>query len=65
MSTAVSYGVWVLLGAALLGLWVRSRTAESRVARPGVVVERLATGPLLRVALVAWWMFTGWHLFAR
>ena len=34
-------------------------------ARPGVVLERLATGPFLRVALVLAWMWAGWHLFAR
>ncbi len=65
MSAAVSYAVWALAGAALVGLWARSRSARSTVARPAVVVERLATGPLLRVALVGWWMFTGWHCFAR
>jgi hypothetical protein len=65
MSAAFSYAVWGVLGLALVGLWVRSHSAQSTLARPAVVVERLATGPLLRVALVAWWVFTGWHLFAR
>ncbi len=65
MSAAISYTVWALLGVALLGLWARSRSAGSTVARPAVVVQRLATGPVLRVVLVAWWMFTGWHTFAR
>ena len=65
MTAAVSYVVWGLLGAALLVLWARSRSAGSTVARPAVVVERLATGPLLRLVLVGWWMFTGWHFFAR
>jgi hypothetical protein len=35
------------------------------VARPARLVERLATGPVLRVALVLGVMWTGWHLFAR
>lgn len=65
MSAALTYAVWALLGAVLLGLWALSRSERSTLARPAVVVERLATGPLLRVALVAWWMFTGWHTFAR
>lgn len=65
MTAAISYAVWALLGAALLGLWAFSRSADSPVARPAVVVQRLASGPLLRLALVAWWMFTGWHFFAR
>ena len=65
MSAALTYLAWAVLGAALLGLWARSHSAGSTYARPAAVVERLATGPLLRVALVAWWMFTGWHSFAR
>jgi hypothetical protein len=65
VTAAASYAVWGLLGAALLGLWARSRSPGSTVARLAVVVERLASGPLLRFALVGWWMFTGWHLFAR
>ena len=65
MSAALTYAVWAILGAVLLGLWGLSRSEGSTLARPAVVVERLATGPLLRVALVVWWMFTGWHFFAR
>jgi hypothetical protein len=30
-----------------------------------VVLERLATGAILRVVLVLGWMWVGWHLFAR
>jgi hypothetical protein len=30
-----------------------------------VVLQRLATGPFLRVALVLAWGWVGWHLFAR
>jgi hypothetical protein len=30
-----------------------------------MVLERLATGPILRVVLVLGWMWVGWHLFAR
>ena len=65
VSSALSYAVWALLGLAVLGLWARSRVAGSRLARPAVVLERLATGPFLRVVLVLAWMWAGWHLFAR
>ncbi len=65
MSSAVTYLVWALLGAAALGLWAWSRVGRARVARPSVVLERAATGPVLRVALVLAWMWAGWHLFAR
>jgi hypothetical protein len=63
--SSVSYAVWALLGAAALGLWAWSRSSRETPARPAVVVERLATGPLLRVTLVLVWMWAGWHLFAR
>jgi hypothetical protein len=60
-----SYAVWAFLGLVALGLWARSRRAGSSPARPGVVLERLATGPVLRVALILAWAWVGWHLFAR
>lgn len=65
MSSALSYAVWAVLGLAALLLWARSRTAGSSPARPAVVLDRLATGPFLRVALVLAWGWAGWHLFAR
>jgi hypothetical protein len=66
MSTpAASLVVWGLLGAGAAGLWWVSRRRPDAVARPARVLERLATGPILRVALVAAFMWTGWHLFAR
>ena len=65
MSAVPSYAVWAVLGLATLSLWAWSHTAGSTLARPGVVLERLATGPILRVLLVLTWMWMGWHLFAR
>jgi hypothetical protein len=65
MTSAFSYTVWALLGLALLVVWVRSSVGGSSLARPGVVLERLATGPFLRIALVLAWGWMGWHLFAR
>jgi hypothetical protein len=64
-TATVSYVVWGLLGAACVGLWWISQSRSDAVARPTDVVARLATGPLLRVALVLAVMWTGWHLFAR
>jgi hypothetical protein len=64
-TSTVSYVVWGLLAAAALGLYGVSRLRPDAVARPARVVERLATGPLLRVALVLGLMWAGWHLFAR
>ncbi len=65
MTSAVSYAVWAVLGLATLALWARSRAPGSTPARPGLVLERLATGPILRVLLVLAYMWAGWHLFAR
>ena len=65
MTSALSYAVWAVLGLAMLLLWARSRTAGASPARPAVVLDRLATGPILRVALVLAWGWAGWHLFAR
>lgn len=65
MTSAISYAVWAVLGLALVGVWVRSSIPGSSLARPGVVLERLATGPFLRIALVLAWGWMGWHLFAR
>jgi Family of unknown function (DUF6186) len=65
MSVALVYAVWVVLGLATLGLWARSHRTGPGPARPAVVLERLATGPILRVVLVLAWMWVGWHLFAR
>jgi len=55
--SGLAYGIWALLGAATLVLWLRSRAAQ--------VVQRLSSGPLWRVAFVVAVMFVGWHLFAR
>jgi hypothetical protein len=65
MNSDPSYAVWALLGLALLGIWLRSSVRGSSPARPGLVLERLATGPVLRIVLVLAWGWTGWHLFAR
>ena len=66
MSTsAASYLTWGLLAVAALAVSALSGRRPDAVARPARVVERLATGPLLRVALVLGLMWAGWHLFAR
>lgn len=65
MSSNLGYAVWAVLGAATLGFWAWSRSGRAPLARPGVVLERMATGPVLRLALVLGWMWVGWHLFAR
>lgn len=65
MSSAWEYAVWGVLGAATLALWAWSHAPGAPLARPSAVVQRLATGPVLRVLLVLGWMWVGWHLFAR
>jgi hypothetical protein len=65
VSSSVGDAAWVVLGLATLALWARSHARDLPPARPAVVLERLARGPLLRVVLVLSWMWAGWHLFAR
>jgi Family of unknown function (DUF6186) len=65
VSSGLAYAAWAVLGLAALALWARARAPGSGPARPSVVLERLATGPFLRVVLVLAWMWLGWHLFAR
>jgi Family of unknown function (DUF6186) len=69
VTSALGYTGWAVLLVAGLVLWGLShslRWARGRaVARPSVVLTRLATGPWLRIFLVAGWMWAGWHLFAR
>ena len=65
MSSALAYAAWAVLGLATLGLWARTHLVRSGPARPSAVLERLASGPVLRVVLVLAWMWVGWHLFAR
>jgi hypothetical protein len=65
VSSTFSYAIWAFLALATVLLCARSRAAGSAPARPAVVLQRLATGPILRVVLVLGWMWVGWHLFAR
>jgi hypothetical protein len=65
VSSAPAYAVWAVLGLVAFALWVRARTGGPGPARPSALLERLASGPFLRVALVLAWMWAGWHLFAR
>jgi hypothetical protein len=63
--SALAFAVWGLLGGATLVLCLVARAPESGLARPVEMVRRLATGPVLRLALVVAVAWTGWHLFAR
>jgi hypothetical protein len=64
-TSAVSSVVWCLLGACAAALWWVSARRPDAVARPARVVERLVTGPVVRVVVVLGFMWVGWHLFAR
>ena len=66
MTLDLGYALWIFLLIGALVLWVLSHRARGpAVARPSVVLTRLATGPWLRLFLVLAWMWAGWHLFAR
>jgi hypothetical protein len=64
-SSAASYLVWTCLAAGAAGLWWLSHRRPDAVASPARVVERLATGPVVRILLLLAVMWAGWHLFAR
>jgi hypothetical protein len=63
MAAALSYALWAVLGAVVIAVGLASRRGVC--ATPVEVLARLATGPVLRVALVVSVMWVGWHLFAR
>jgi hypothetical protein len=60
-----SYVIWAAIAVLALVLWWLSYLRPAAVARPGDVVGRLATLPVLRLILVLGFMWLGWHLFAR
>jgi hypothetical protein len=61
----LSYAVWGVLALVVAALWARSHQPDVSPARPAVVLQRLARGPVTRIALVVAWAWVGWHLFAR
>ena len=65
VSSPLSYAVWAVLGLAPSASGSAPTPADPRWPAPACVLERLATGPFLRVALVLAWIWMGWHLFAR
>ena len=56
--------VWGALAAALVGLEVAARLG-ARVPRIGEVFSALVARRALRAALLAGWVWLGWHFFAR
>jgi hypothetical protein len=68
VTSSWGYAVWAVLAVITLTLWVVSHHVSGGrrvVARPAVVLARVATDPWLRVPLLAGWAWLGWHLFAR
>lgn len=56
--------VWWALAAALCGLEVAARLG-ARVPRIGEVFSALVARRGLRAAVLAGWIWLGWHFFAR
>lgn len=63
--TALADSVWILLAVTGAVLWVGSRAAPDRVARPGAVVAAVLANRVGRALMLSAWMFAGWHFFAR
>jgi hypothetical protein len=64
-SREVTLLVWSTLGVIVLGVEVLAAASKNRVPGAGAVISRLAERPSARVALVLFWMWLGWHAFAR
>lgn len=61
----LSYAVWALCAAGVLGLWAASHRTSPMVARPAALLASMFTNSAFRVLLALAYMWLGWHLFAR
>jgi hypothetical protein len=61
----LSYGIWAVCAAGVLGLWATSYGSSTAVARPAAALSSLATHVVFRLSLALGYMWLGWHLFAR
>ncbi len=57
--------IWALLAAWLLTLEVAGRLGLFGLAPFGHTLARVRNKPVGRAVLVVFWMWAGWHLFAR
>ncbi|MHB8440098.1 MAG: hypothetical protein ACYDD4_13200 [Acidimicrobiales bacterium] len=61
----VGVAFWVVVAATCAGLSGVSRMTRGRVAGAAAFVETVSRPRIVRVLLVAGWLFAGWHLFAH
>lgn len=61
----VTIGGFVALGAVALALYAGGRARRSGLAPLGELVDALRAPTAARLALVAVWMWVGWHFLAR
>jgi hypothetical protein len=59
------WALWVVLGCVVGALEIAARLGVDGLATIGAVVGRLRARGVGRGALVVFWCWLGWHLFAR
>ena len=62
---AVTLAVWGCLGAVLVAGAVVAHTSKGRWPDAGALFRLLTASALGRLAVIAGWMWLGWHVFAR
>lgn len=63
MSRMITVGVFVLFGLIGLALWVWARRSPETIARFGTLLDRVLITRSVRITLVVFWFWLGWHFF--
>lgn len=61
----VSFLVWALVAAALVGAEMLALASGGRYPRINTFFATVTAKPIGRVAIILGWMWLGWHAFAR
>ncbi len=62
---AWTLAIWSLIGLGVLGLVVASLLPGTRIPTLAATVRPFTDRRFCRIALIAGWMWLGWHVFAR
>jgi hypothetical protein len=64
-SRSVTLTVWVVIAVAFVGAWIVSATSDGRFPS-GLALLRMANRRIVvRVVVLAAWLWVGWHFFVR
>ena len=59
----VAFWIAVAIAGLVIDLW--ARRSDGRVANAEELIRFISTSTVARIALIAAWVFAGYHLFAR